>query len=190
MRRSFFILLLALIAATLLCVLTNADIRTTALFYQPGTGFPIGNLQPWRFLYRYGEWPAFAMGSAALIPQVWSGPLSSVSGVRLFFWPFSSSSLLVSLLIPYSKTTGADHALNRWICSEARWPSISPGNRGLRQRMPHSLPDIRQSPSTCPHHISSCVKRSAVGRPCSGCGVASCTVVLWGWRVSSKADIL
>lgn len=67
MRRSFFILLLALIAATLLCVLTNADIRTTALFYQPGTGFPIGNLQPWRFLYRYGEYPAFSMGAIAVL---------------------------------------------------------------------------------------------------------------------------
>lgn len=67
MRLPFFILLFALIAATVLCVPTNTDIRTTALFYQPGAGFPIGNLQPWRFLYRYGVYPAFAMGAVALL---------------------------------------------------------------------------------------------------------------------------
>jgi lipid A 4'-phosphatase len=67
MRRSFFILLLALIAATLLCILTNADILATNLFYRPGAGFPIGKLQPWWFLYRFGEFPAFAMGGGALL---------------------------------------------------------------------------------------------------------------------------
>lgn len=67
MSRSFFILLFTLIAATLLCVLTNADIRTSALFYQPGMGFPIGDLQPWRALKGYGEWPAFAMGAIAAL---------------------------------------------------------------------------------------------------------------------------
>ncbi|MDA8415226.1 MAG: phosphatase PAP2 family protein [Desulfobacteraceae bacterium] len=67
MRRSFFILIVALIAATLLCVLTNADIRATSLFYQPGVGFPIGKLQPWWFLYRFGEYPAFGMGTVALL---------------------------------------------------------------------------------------------------------------------------
>ena len=67
MRRSFFILLFSLITATLICVLTNADIRAASLFYQVGEGFPIGNLQPWRFLYRYGEWPAFAMAIIAAL---------------------------------------------------------------------------------------------------------------------------
>ena len=67
MQRSFFMLLLALIAATLLCVFTDADIRTTALFYQPGTGFPIGDMQPWSALKHYGEWPAFAMGAIAAL---------------------------------------------------------------------------------------------------------------------------
>ena len=67
MRRSFFILIVALIAATLLCVLADADIRATSLFYQPGAGFPIGKLQPWWFLYRFGEYPAFAMGGGALL---------------------------------------------------------------------------------------------------------------------------
>lgn len=67
MRRSFFILLLALIAATLLCVLTNTDIRAAGYFYRPGAGFPIGKLQPWWFLYRFGVYPAFVMGGGALL---------------------------------------------------------------------------------------------------------------------------
>ena len=67
MRSSFSVLLLALMAATVLCVLADADIRATALFYQPGAGFPIGKLQPWKFLYRFGEYPSFAMGTVALL---------------------------------------------------------------------------------------------------------------------------
>ena len=67
MRRSFFILLLALILATLFCVFTEADIRATTLFYRPGVGFPIGNQQPWRSLYQYGVYPAYTMGSVALL---------------------------------------------------------------------------------------------------------------------------
>jgi len=67
MRRSTFILLFALILATLLSVLTNADIRTASIFYQVGKRFPIGDLQPWKFLYFYGVYPAYAMGGAAAI---------------------------------------------------------------------------------------------------------------------------
>ena len=67
MRRPFLILLIALIAATLLCVLSDVDIRASSMFYRPGVGFPIGNRQPWRFLYRYGEYPTFAIGSVAIL---------------------------------------------------------------------------------------------------------------------------
>lgn len=67
MRKPFFTLLLALIAATLLCVLTDADIRAATLFYRPEAGFPIGDLEPWRALYRYGVYPALAMGTAAIL---------------------------------------------------------------------------------------------------------------------------
>ena len=37
------------------------------MFYQPGEGFTIGNQQPWRFLYRFGEYPSFIMGGGALL---------------------------------------------------------------------------------------------------------------------------
>lgn len=67
MRKSFFLLVFALVSATALCVLADADIRAASLFYQPGAGFPLGTLQPWRFLYRFGEYPSFAMGAAAAI---------------------------------------------------------------------------------------------------------------------------
>jgi len=67
MRRSFNVLLFSLIVATALCVLINADITVARLFYQTGAGFPIGKLQPWKFLYRYGEYPAYTMGTVALI---------------------------------------------------------------------------------------------------------------------------
>lgn len=68
MRRSFLLLLATLLVVTVLCVLTDADIRATSYFYRPGAGFPIGRQQPWWFLCRFGEWPAFIMaGLAALL---------------------------------------------------------------------------------------------------------------------------
>lgn len=60
-------ILLALMAATLLCVLTNADILAANFFYVPGASFPYGNLQPWWLLYHFGVYPAFAMGGSALL---------------------------------------------------------------------------------------------------------------------------
>ena len=58
------------LVATVLCIIINADIVVARLFYQPGAGFPIGKLQPWRFLYHYGEYPAYAMGIIALIVAI------------------------------------------------------------------------------------------------------------------------
>lgn len=66
-HKSFFILLIALIAATGLCVLTDVDIRAASMFYQPDNGFPLGKMHPWKFLYRYGEYPSLAMGAIALL---------------------------------------------------------------------------------------------------------------------------
>ena len=67
MNKSFFILLSVLVLATYVCVLNNVDIRSASMFYQAGSGFPTGNLQPWKFLYVYGEYPAFAMGAIAVL---------------------------------------------------------------------------------------------------------------------------
>jgi len=67
MRRSFYVLLFSLIVATAVCVFMNADITMARLFYQPGAGFPIGKLQPWKFLYDFGVYPAYTMGTIALL---------------------------------------------------------------------------------------------------------------------------
>jgi len=67
MRRSFYVLLFSLISATGVCVFMNADITMARLFYQPGAGFPIGKLQPWKFLYDFGVYPAYTMGTIALL---------------------------------------------------------------------------------------------------------------------------
>ena len=92
MRRSFVILLLALIAATLLCVLANADIRAASMLYQVGQGFPTGNLQPWYALYHYGEYPAFAMGAVAAL-------YAAVGFVRSSLARFRRQALFLALLL-------------------------------------------------------------------------------------------
>lgn len=58
---------LLLVAITLVIAWFGWDMRLARKFYYPGYGFPIGNSQPWKALYRFGEWPAFAMGAASLL---------------------------------------------------------------------------------------------------------------------------
>lgn len=60
----------ALVAATAVIAAMGWDLQLAQRFYVPGAGFPTGNLQPWRALYRFGEWPAFLMGGTALIVAV------------------------------------------------------------------------------------------------------------------------
>lgn len=81
MTRPLFILLFALIAATLVCVLTNRDSRAVTILYQAGNGFPTGKLRPWHAWYRYGAYPAFAVGRLPLsiLSQYLSAPLFSVA---------------------------------------------------------------------------------------------------------------
>ncbi len=67
MLRSLYVLLFSLIVATAVCVFMDADITMARLYYQPGVGFPIGKLQPWKFLYDFGVYPAYAMGTISLL---------------------------------------------------------------------------------------------------------------------------
>lgn len=67
MRRSLYVLLFSLIVATVVCAFLNIDIKMASLFYQPGSGFPIGKLPPWKYLYDFGVYPAYTMGAVALL---------------------------------------------------------------------------------------------------------------------------
>ena len=67
MRMPFYVLFFCLIVATVVCAFLNIDIRMASLFYQPGAGFLIGKQQPWKFLYDFGVYPAYTMGTIALI---------------------------------------------------------------------------------------------------------------------------
>jgi lipid A 4'-phosphatase len=48
----------------------GADLAVQALFYSPGDGWARGGEEPWVFLYRYGNIPAFALAAMALIAFV------------------------------------------------------------------------------------------------------------------------
>lgn len=68
---SIVIILASLITATAFIAALGWDMRLARQYYVPASGFPIGDLQPWSFLYHFGEWPAFLMGGAGLL--VWLG---------------------------------------------------------------------------------------------------------------------
>jgi membrane-associated PAP2 superfamily phosphatase len=60
----FLLPLLVAAAATALIGLTGADLAVQALFYEPGSGWFMGDREPWAFLYHYGNIPAFALAAA------------------------------------------------------------------------------------------------------------------------------
>lgn len=68
--------LLALaIAATLLIAWLGLDLALSSRYYVPPEGWPLTENQPWRFLYRYGNWFAHAITitslAALLLGLVW-----------------------------------------------------------------------------------------------------------------------
>ncbi|MGD0587149.1 MAG: phosphatase PAP2 family protein [Oryzomonas sp.] len=54
-----------LAAATALIAVTGADLKVATFFHIDGA-WPVGDAQPWHFLYQYGYYPAYILGSAAL----------------------------------------------------------------------------------------------------------------------------
>jgi membrane-associated PAP2 superfamily phosphatase len=51
---------------------SGADLAVQALFFIPGAGWANGGEEPWVFLYRYGNIPAFVLAAMALIAFVLS----------------------------------------------------------------------------------------------------------------------
>jgi membrane-associated PAP2 superfamily phosphatase len=54
-----------LAVATALIAVTGADLEISAFFHINGA-WPVGDAQPWHFLYLYGFYPAYILGGAAL----------------------------------------------------------------------------------------------------------------------------
>lgn len=63
----FLLPLLAVAAVTVALTVADADLAMESLFYTPGAGWPRGNEEPWTFLYRYGNIPAFVIGGLGAI---------------------------------------------------------------------------------------------------------------------------
>ena len=63
----FLIPLMAAVAATGAIDIAGVDLAVEALFYSPGAGWALGGREPWVFLYRYGNIPAFALGVMGVI---------------------------------------------------------------------------------------------------------------------------
>ena len=87
----FAIPVAVLAALTLLIAVTGADLRLAEFFYLPGTGWPWGDREPWRFLYRYGRYPCYL--SATLAAMVFTAGFYS-SRLRRY----RKGALLITLL--------------------------------------------------------------------------------------------
>jgi lipid A 4'-phosphatase len=58
----FLVPLLIAVAVTVAIDLAGADLAVQSLFYSQGAGWAQGGEEPWVFLYRYGNIPAFVIG--------------------------------------------------------------------------------------------------------------------------------
>jgi lipid A 4'-phosphatase len=62
-----------LVPLVLLCVLTGViylsglDLYLEGRFFHPGSGWVYGDLNPWKFLYKYGVYPSVALTVVALV---------------------------------------------------------------------------------------------------------------------------
>lgn len=54
-----------LLFLTALIAVSGLDLAASAYFHRPD-GWPVGEAQPWRFFYRYGYYPSYMLGGAAL----------------------------------------------------------------------------------------------------------------------------
>jgi lipid A 4'-phosphatase len=65
--KDFLVPLALLFALTFAIAVTGSDLLLEQRFYLPGTGWPYGELNPWKFLYRFGIYPAMAMAVVSLL---------------------------------------------------------------------------------------------------------------------------
>jgi lipid A 4'-phosphatase len=90
--RDLFLALALLVGATALCAATGFDLALERRFYLEGTGWALGNLNPWHALYRFGVIPAYLLSGSALALLV--------AG---FFWarayPYRKSALFLVLMM-------------------------------------------------------------------------------------------
>jgi membrane-associated PAP2 superfamily phosphatase len=68
--REIWITLVVLAAATALISLTGADLKVSSYFYQSG-GWPIGELFPWKLLYRLDRYPALVVALFGLCAAIY-----------------------------------------------------------------------------------------------------------------------
>jgi lipid A 4'-phosphatase len=82
-----------LVLLTALIAVSGIDLTASAFFHRPD-GWPIGDEQPWRFFYRYGYYPSYILGGAALGLFV-----ASFLKPALAVWRRNAAFLVVLLLL-------------------------------------------------------------------------------------------
>lgn len=65
--REFLLILALLTAATALCAATGLDLALERRFFVIGAGWGLGEVNPWRFLYNYGVYPAYLLAGSGLV---------------------------------------------------------------------------------------------------------------------------
>lgn len=70
MQQEVWFVLAFLLTATALIAYTGADLTVSSYFYQSG-GWPVGELFPWKLLYRMVRYPAFALAIFGLCAAIY-----------------------------------------------------------------------------------------------------------------------
>ncbi|KAA0892032.1 phosphatase PAP2 family protein [Oryzomonas rubra] len=80
-----------LMVATVFIAVTGVDLKAAQFFYINGV-WPVGDAQPWHFLYLYGYYPAYILGGAALALYV-------AGFVKPYLTPFRKGAAFMVILL-------------------------------------------------------------------------------------------
>jgi len=92
--KDFLVPLALLFALTFAIAVTGSDLLLEQRFYLPGIGWPYGELSPWKFLYRFGIYPAMALSVVSLLLVV-----ASFFSVRALVYRKAALFFLLLMLI-------------------------------------------------------------------------------------------
>jgi lipid A 4'-phosphatase len=140
---SWYAMLLGCIALVGLCSVPQIDLALSARFYHPALpqAWYLEAAQPWRWLYRYGEYPALAMACGALLVCLGSCLRRSWCGYRrhclfLILAVALGPGLLVNGLLKPAWGRPRPRQIEQFGGSQAFRPWWQPGGPGAGESFP------------------------------------------------------
>ena len=177
----FFVPVVFLIAATVVFRLTDLDLKITNYFFDSQLNGFAEDVSPWRFFYKYGEYPAIIAAIVAGIIFVFGFFKKTLRNYR-FRSLFVVMLLIIgpgSLLIVFLKKIGdvQDPENVRFLVETNSLNTLGLQTLSVPKAGNRFRADMPPWDFLCSFHISSTEPVVKIKKPCSGCLLDWCTAV-------------